>query len=131
MAGVKRPVSSEEATFERVSPLCVPLAAPVPAGKLLFPRQLKSAVVAVFTVGSEKPLLCDVVLVHDLQHHLAHMSFGWVGEIGGVKKIEGKCLAVVRYCGLHAWLVLRGAIMSEHQTIVVDVIHGEDRKSVV
>src|ERR1700733_5806728 len=41
---------------------------------LLLAREMKQAVIAVFTVLIEEPFFCEMVLVLDRQHHLAHVA---------------------------------------------------------
>src|ERR1700732_372299 len=95
-----------------------------PANSLLLAPELKNAVVFGFSVSREEPLLGEMVFVLDGQYQLAHVPVARAGQVGGIDKIKGKGLAVIRNLGLHARLILRGAIVSHHQAAAVHVIHS-------
>src|SRR5882724_12074332 len=82
---------------------------------LLLARELKNAVIVIFTLLREKPLLGEMVFILDRQNQLAHVSNVEAGQVGGIDKVKGKGLTIIGNLGLHAGLVLCGAIVREHQ----------------
>ena len=71
-------------------------------------------------------MLIYMVSVFPFNRMSVHMSVVRAREIGGIDKREFDGCGITGGCvGPHAWLIVGHAIMSQHQSVAIQVIDGD------